>query len=129
MNRIQGTTLTAAVAALGLALAGGAASAEGDPAAGKKIYETNCLSCHGPEGKGKGPVGAALNPSPRDFTQANFKFDADEDGTAGTDADLALVIQNGAGAYGGSPLMAPWPTLSEQDVQNVIAYIRSLEAK
>jgi len=129
MTRIQGMTLTAALAAVGLALAGGTASAEGDAAAGKKIYETNCLSCHGPSGKGDGPVGAALNPSPRDFSQGNFKFDADGDGEAGTDQDLALVIENGAGAYGGSPLMAPWPTLSDQDIQNVVAYIRTLKAE
>jgi len=129
MIRIQGMTLTAALAALGLALAGGTASAEGDPAAGKKIYETNCLSCHGPSGKGDGPVGGALNPKPRDFSEGSFKFDADEDGEAGTDQDLALVIKNGAGAYGGAPLMAPWPTLSDEDIQNVVAYIRTLETE
>lgn len=129
MNRITATTLAAAVAAAGLSLGAAPASAEGDAAAGKKIYETNCLSCHGPQGKGKGPVGAALNPSPRDFTAGNFKFDPDKDGTAGTDADLTMVIENGAAAYGGSPLMAPWPTLSDQDVENVIAYIRSLKSQ
>ena len=86
-----------------------------------------CASCHGTSGKGDGPVGAALQPPPRDFSTGDFKYDADKDGTPGTDADLKGVITQGAAAFGGSPLMAPWPTLSEDDVANVIAHIRSLK--
>jgi mono/diheme cytochrome c family protein len=113
--------------AVGLLFAADAAVA-GDVAAGKAKYDMFCLSCHGPAGKGDGPVGAALNPKPRDFSAAHFKFDADKDGTAGTDADLKLVIKNGAAAYGGSPMMAPWgATLSEADLENVVAFVRSLE--
>ncbi len=99
----------------------------GDAAAGEVIFVTNCATCHGTSGKGDGPVGAALTPAPRDFTTGDFKFDTDEDGTPGTDTDIRNVIANGGGAYGGSPLMAPWPTLSDEDVSNVIIYIRSLK--
>ncbi len=98
----------------------------GDVVKGKSVYELNCSSCHGATGKADGPVGQALNPSPRDFAAAEFKFDADKNGTKGEDADLVLVTKNGAMTYGGSPLMAGWPTLSEEDVTNVVAYIRSL---
>jgi mono/diheme cytochrome c family protein len=104
----------------------GAATA-GDAAAGKDVFVANCASCHGEGGKGDGPVGAALNPPPRDFTVGDFKLDTDGDGKAGTDKDLENVIHNGAMAYGGSPLMAPWPTLSDAQVADVIAYIRSLK--
>ena len=115
-----------AIAALALGVNAGTAQA-GDAAAGKTIYDTNCSSCHGPGGKGDGPVGAALNPKPRDFSVGAFKFDANKDGTPGEDADLRLVITSGAAAYGGSPLMAPWPTLSEANVEDVIAFIRTLK--
>ena len=104
-----------------------ASHAAGDAAAGKSTFVANCASCHGEGGKGDGPVGAALDPRPRDFTVGDFKFDTDGDGKAGTDTDLANVIRNGAAAYGGSPLMAPWPTLSDEEVQNLVAYIRSLK--
>jgi mono/diheme cytochrome c family protein len=104
-----------------------AAALAADAAAGKTLFTTNCASCHGDSGKGDGPVGAALQPPPRDFTKAEFKFDTDGDGKPGTDADLKGVITQGAGAFGGSPLMAPWPTLSDADVANVIAHIRSLK--
>jgi len=103
------------------------ATAAGDAAAGKTLYDTNCMSCHGTTGKGDGPVGAVLTPRPRDFSVAEFKFDANADGTPGEDEDLVLVIQNGAGAYGGSPLMAPWPSLTEAQRADLIAFIRSLK--
>jgi len=100
----------------------------GDAAAGKAKYNMLCLSCHGATGKGDGPVGGALNPKPRDFSVGEFKFDADKDGTTGTDADLKLVIKNGSSAYGGSPMMAPWgATLSDADLDNLVAFVRSLK--
>ena len=122
-SRILWGGVLAVLLAVGLSTA---ARAAGDPAKGKVIFTTNCASCHGESGKGDGPVGVALNPHPRDFTKAEFKFDAAKDGKPGSDAALTYVIKNGAGAYGGSPLMAPWGgTLSDADIQNVIAYIRT----
>ncbi len=38
-------------------------------AQGKKLFEQNCVMCHGAKGDGKGQLGAALKPSPTDFTQ------------------------------------------------------------
>ena len=102
-----------------------AASAAGDAAAGKTLFTTNCASCHGDGGKGDGPVGKTLNPPPRDFTKAEFKFDTDKDGKAGTDADLKAVIHNGAMKFGGSPLMAPWPAFTDAQLADLIAYIRT----
>jgi mono/diheme cytochrome c family protein len=103
------------------------AQAEHDVAAGKKNYDMLCTACHGATGKGDGPAGAALDPQPRDFSVGDFKLDADKDGTPGSDADLSLVVKNGAAAYGGSPLMAPWGHLSDADIANIVAYIRTLK--
>jgi len=36
---------------------------------GKKLYEQNCVTCHGPKGDGKGQLGTALKPPPSDFTK------------------------------------------------------------
>lgn len=122
-----------ALLALLAPLAAGSASAAGDAAAGKATFSIVCMSCHGETGKGDGVVGAMLQPPPRDFSKANFKFDANKDGTAGTDADLAAVIRQGAAGFkdasgaAGSALMAPNPSLSDEDIANLIAFIRSLK--
>ena len=103
-----------------------ATASAGDAAAGKTIFDINCTTCHGMLGKGDGVLSAALNPQPRDLSSGEFKFDTDGDGKAGTDVDLKNVITQGAMAFGGSPLMAPWPALADSDIANVIAYIRTL---
>jgi len=102
------------------------AAVEADAEAGKADYQIYCASCHGETGAGDGPVSVAIPPPPpRDFTAGDFKYDADEDGTAGTDADLKAIIAKGAGAFGGNPMMAPLG-LSDQQINNVIAFIRTL---
>jgi mono/diheme cytochrome c family protein len=122
----SGSRFALALAAA-LALAPATVQAAGDAAAGKTTYTQFCVTCHGESGKGDGPVGKALTPPPRDFTKGDFKFDADKDGKPGTDADLKGVITKGAGAYGGNQLMAPWGHLPASDVDNLIAYIRTLK--
>jgi mono/diheme cytochrome c family protein len=109
------------------ALAFPAIAVAGDAAAGKTIFEVNCSTCHGMTGKGDGPLAPALNPKPRDLSAGVFNFDTDGDGTNGSDADLKAVITKGAAAFGGSPLMAPWPALADADVDNIIAFIRTLK--
>ena len=97
---------------------GGAAEA-GDPVAkGKAAYTTYCSSCHGQGGKGDGPVAAALNPKPRDLTSRAYMAQLD-------DQYLFEIISKGGIAVGKSPLMPPAP-LVEQDIWNVIGYIKTL---
>jgi mono/diheme cytochrome c family protein len=126
-NILNHFALFVSVAALATLLAPAGAQAS-DAAAGKAAYTANCLSCHGETGKGDGPVGQVLQPPPRDFSAGDFKLDTDGDGKPGTDADLKAVIAKGAGAFGGNQLMAAWGgVLSDEDIDNVVAYIRSLK--
>jgi mono/diheme cytochrome c family protein len=117
------------VCALVVAIAPSAALAA-DLAKGKETFKMICATCHGETGIGDGPGAQGIQPSPRDFTKGEFKFDANKNGKTGEDADLKGVISKGAAEFGGSPLMTPWAgALTDADIDNVIAVIRSLKKK
>jgi mono/diheme cytochrome c family protein len=92
-------------------------------ARGHDLYMQNCAPCHGPEGRGDGPQ--TKDPSfknengtpahPRDLTQGLYKG-------GGEPAQLYARIVLG---IPGTPMPAT-KTLSPQDVDALIAYIRSL---
>jgi len=128
-SRIRFLSVTALVATVAtLVISVPMTSFAGDVEKGKALYTANCESCHGTTGKGDGPVGMVLQPPPRDFSKGDFKFDTDEDGTPGTDADLKEVITKGAAEFGGNQMMAPWGgILDEEGVDDVIAFVRSLK--
>lgn len=94
--------------------------AEGDARAGAEVYAQNCASCHGETGGGDGPVSIALDPRPARHNDGSYMNGLD-------DAYLARVIRDGGPAVGKSPLMAGFgASLSDADVANLIAFIRSL---
>ena len=92
----------------------------GDAAAGRDLYNLYCVTCHGQTGKGDGPVGLALDPQPRDHTDAAYIGGL-------SDEYLYNVIKKGGASVGKSPLMAPWGgVVDEQGMRDLIAYVRSL---
>lgn len=94
--------------------------AAGDPKAGEAKYKQLCETCHGPQGKGDGPAGAALNPKPRDLTDPEWQKKV-------TDDHIKKVIKEGGQAVGLSPLMPPWGAqLNDKDLNDLVAFIRSL---
>lgn len=104
---------------IGLGSTGFAQAPKGDIQAGKAKFGQLCVTCHGAGGKGDGAAAAGLNPKPRDLTQ-----------TKRNDAELKTIIQKGGPSAGLSPLMPPWGgSLSEQEVNNLISFIRSLGKK
>lgn len=96
--------------------------------AGASAYGMYCVTCHGATGKGDGVAAAALNPKPADFGAGAFKYDANGNGTKGEVDDIKAIIHDGAAKHGGSPLMAPWPMLSADQLQAVAEYVKSLHA-
>ncbi|MBU2506422.1 MAG: cytochrome c [Bacteroidetes bacterium] len=86
---------------------------------GKELYDANCSSCHGKEGLGNGPAGAALNPPARNF-QSQVGW------TNGTDIiSVYNTLQNGILKNG----MAAYEYLPPLDRISIIHYMRSFSAE
>ena len=102
---------------------GVAAQAKGDANAGKVKYQTLCAACHGNSGRGDGPAAGGLNPKPADLSEAAFYQTVN-------DTYLVEIIKEGGSKLKKSPLMPAWRgALSDKDILNVIAYLRSLPAR
>src|SRR4030095_10037164 len=90
------------ITGLALSARSAAPAAENLPPAAVKeadtIYQTRCIGCHGPTGKGDGPIGMALNPKPRDLA-------ADAWQKSVTDEHIEKIILGGGPAVGKSPMM------------------------
>jgi len=100
----------------GLALA----QTKGDAKAGKAKYDANCMGCHGATGKGDGAAAAALNPKPQDHTDGKVM-------NALTDKYLFDIIKGGGKAVQKAAIMpAANKKLTDQDIADMVAYIRSL---
>lgn len=85
---------------------------------GEEVYEANCIACHGETGKGDGPAAGVLKPPPRDHTDRAYMDTL-------TDEDLKKVIVMG-GAIKGRPLMPSHPQLRGEQLDALVAYVRSL---
>lgn len=84
-------------------------------AKGKTLFETNCSSCHGTEGKGDGVAGKTMNPPPRNF----HELTGWTNGPAFS--KIYKTLQEGILVKG----MASYNTLSVEDRIAMIHYIRT----
>ena len=91
----------------------------GDAEHGEEIYSTTCFGCHGPSGEGVTGLG-------KDLTTSSYIVD-------NSDADLVDFLKTGRPV--GDPLnttgvdMPPKggnPSLDDEDLQDLVAYMRSI---
>jgi high-affinity iron transporter len=82
---------------------------------GKKLYDQNCVTCHGPKGDGKGQLGAVLKPAPSDFTKPLKEWPY----TKGDSKKVFDVITKG---IPNSP-MVKWDQLPEQDRWALVYFV------
>ncbi len=83
---------------------------------GKKVFTGKCLSCHGSQGKGDGPMQKVLKVKPQDLTSATVK--------AESDGSLFYKITKGK-----SPMPSFAKNLTDKERWNVVNYIRTMGAK
>lgn len=83
---------------------------------GKTLFQANCSSCHGPNGMGDGPAGAALNPKPRNFhSNVGWK-------NGRRLSDMYLTLQKGIPGSG----MPAFEYLPAGDRLDILSYVRTL---
>lgn len=87
----------------------------GDVTAGKLIYEQRCRRCHGVSGWGDGPQAGELRVPPRNFRGPMLSMKTDEQLLASIEFGIVL-----------SPMHAFRGALSDQEMQDVLAYVRAL---
>ncbi len=88
--------------------------------AGQPLYETNCADCHGKTGQGDGPLAESIEFKPADLTKGDVPADPD--------GKLFLTIKNGK-MKEGKVSMPPAKKLTDEQIWQVIAYVRTLAKK
>ncbi len=95
-------------------------SAEGDAVAGESLYQGTCSACHGPDAKGLPALG-------KDLTTSEFTQDS-------SDQELVDFVKEGRPVSHPEntqgidmPPKGGNPALSDEDILNIIAYLRTLE--
>lgn len=92
---------------------------------GRAAYARHCSGCHGANGDGAGEAARFLDPKPRNFVEADFKFSSTRSGELPTDADLARTIKKG---LRGSA-MPSWHLLPDRTVDALIVYLKTFSPK
>jgi mono/diheme cytochrome c family protein len=92
-------------------------------AEGKAIFEGKgtCFTCHGMGGKGDGDAGKALDPAPRNFSNAAFH-------ACKSDGEMLWVIRNGSPGTGMIPAVTTG-ILTEDEAKKVQAYEKTFKGK
>jgi mono/diheme cytochrome c family protein len=87
------------------------------------VFKTRCTPCHGTSGKGDGPASIALNPKPRNYTDAVWQ-------SATSDEQLKKTIMYGGAAVGKSAAMPSQPDLESkpQVLDGLVKIIREFGA-
>jgi hypothetical protein len=87
------------------------------------MFTQRCSPCHGESGHGDGPGSAALNPKPRNYTDAAWQKSV-------TDEQIKKTILYGGAAVGKSPLMPANPDLDgKPELDGLVAKVRSFNGK
>ncbi|MDE2059533.1 MAG: cytochrome c [candidate division NC10 bacterium] len=84
-----------------------------DVAKGKKVYADKCVGCHGEKGKGDGVGARMLSKKPIDYTDKKAMSKL-------TDEDMKRTVKQGK-----APMPAWGTLLTDQEIDNVVAYIRT----
>lgn len=86
---------------------------------GKRLYQINCLTCHGEKGLGDGPAASALNPKPQPLADNVSGYD---------DGYFLWRVSEGGQMEPFKSAMPAWKTiLKEKQIWQIYGYVKTLE--
>ena len=86
---------------------------KGDRQAGQRLYEQNCIACHGTAGDGNGPRAYFISPRPRSFVSAESR----------AAFSRPILIQSIAQGKRGTEMPSWDKVLTPQEIANVAEYV------
>lgn len=94
------------------------------PPAARSTYDERCAPCHGPSGRGDGPLSLSMTPPPRDLSDRLWQSNV-------SNQHLRRVILGGGGAVGKSLAMPAQPQLARDLplVDGLVTLVRSFCAE
>ena len=107
----------ASITAMAVLLVGGSSLKAADA---KELFEKNCASCHGKDGKGDTPAGKKLKA--QDFTDAKVQEKL-------KDEEMVKAIKEGIKDKdsGKTKMKAFGDKLTDDDIKALVAYVRSFK--
>ena len=97
-----------------------AAQAKGDPKAGHVLYHARCANCHGANGAGDGRAAPTLADKPKNWTVGQGLKEL-------SDEQVSDTIRKGGAAIVKSTSMPAYPKLTDAQVRDLVAYLRTLQ--
>ncbi|MCC7388622.1 MAG: cytochrome c [Phycisphaerales bacterium] len=92
---------------------------------GRKLFQTNCATCHGDTGHGDGIAAAALAVKPRNLTTEPYKY-VDIAAASGSEIDaLSAYIKVGRVENG----MPPFGHMKEEEIKAMAKFVSGLRPK
>lgn len=91
---------------------------------GSRQFRVHCLHCHGVSGDGRGPTSRWINPHPRDFRAAKFKFQSVDQATDGRErlpmrSDLMRTLREGLEGTA----MPSFRILRDDELEWIVSYV------
>lgn len=92
---------------------------------GRELFASRCVDCHGPSGRGDGPISRFLSPRPRDLTRGSYALRSTPSGTLPTDWDIYRTLRRGIPGTA----MPSWAGLDERSLWALVHFVKTMSPR